>query len=83
MATMTCLAPVTKITLPRLDKCMVGRKGFLEQVVPSANHTCLLALCDGGADAGRRKEAAEAGARGANPFSQRALRHQFDGDGPA
>ena len=67
-----------RIALPRPDEREVGEQRLLEHVVTAVDLARLLALGDQRAVAGRREEAADAGAAGADALGERALRHQFD-----
>ena len=68
------------IALPRLDEREVGMERRLEDVGAAVDDAALLAFGDQRAGAGRREEPADAGAGGAHPLGERALRHELDFD---
>ena len=56
---------------------VVERQGVFQQVLAAVDHARLAALGEFGADRGGCVERRDAGTRGAQPFRQRALRHQL------
>ena len=62
----------------RVNQREVGMQRRLQQIGLSGHFDLLLALFDERADAGRRQDAAEAAAAGADALDERALRHQVD-----
>src|SRR5450755_588590 len=65
-----------------LDEGVIGVQGRLEDVHAAADRSRFLALGELGAVAGRREEAADAGAGGADALGEIALRHELELDLP-
>src|SRR4029453_4353277 len=70
-------SPVNEIThvvaFPRLDEGIVGTQRRFENVGPAVDDASLLSLGDQRPGAGRREEAANAGATGTHALGKRAL----------
>src|SRR5688572_29214036 len=62
------------IALPRFHEREVGVQRRLEDEWPAVDDSALLSFSDSRAGPGGSEEAADAGARGAHPFGERALR---------
>ena len=68
------------VALRRAHERDVAGQRALEQVAAAVDLAGLLAVLDHGADAGRREERRDAGARGAHALGERALRRDLDLD---